>query len=306
MGRKVKGCSRAPLQRISVLQDISLNFIIKLTIIYIVVILFSIKENTMNENKITIEIPIDLYARFGTLAINFETPAQVIEKLLNAYQGKGYTSSTKGATFAGKVTSCAIFFFLVQDVNLHYSIKLIIIYIVICIMKKVTILFSTKDNIMNENKITIEISSDLYARLGTLAISFETPAQVIEKLLNAYQDKGNLPEPNNEITISNNPTPRIGDSNRDLPELEIIYFSDNDKDGEEGFKEDFLDKGKAYIKLFYLNGKDEIKIWNKIRFNDNSFVKGNLMTGRLRHWKKDGICKAVLSTNITDIHSYSN
>ena len=133
---------------------------------------------------------------------------------------------------------------------------------------------------MNNIK-TIEVPAELYTRLGKLASNFETPAELIEKLINAYELR-NSPEFSN---------------------LEIIYLLN---DSEEEFKIKFLERDVAYIKIFYTDGSKEEKVWHKRTFSKESSVQGNLRTGVLRGWKKKGICKAIVSTDLDDIRNYSN
>ena len=135
----------------------------------------------------------------------------------------------------------------------------------------------------------IRISDDLYKRLESHASGFDTPSNVIETILNAYE----CVTP--DLTPSNNAThiPIFQPAAR----LEIIYFADSEED----FKRQLLTRKKAYIKLYYTNNTSEIKEWNASRFGTSSSVDGNLRSGYLRGWKERGIIKAELSINQDDL-----
>jgi len=131
----------------------------------------------------------------------------------------------------------------------------------------------------------IRISDDLYRRLEEQALGFDTPSNVIERILNAYEG------------ISMNSTGSNDDSVTKIMQpansLDIVYVEAS----EEAFKQQLLIHKKAYIKLFYTDSTSEIKEWNASRFTGTSHVDGNLRSGYLRGWRERGICKAVLSVN---------
>ena len=132
---------------------------------------------------------------------------------------------------------------------------------------------------------TIEISASLYQRLGAHAEGFETPAAVIEKLLNSFE----VQEPQG---LTQNLKKTIN-----MPlSLKIIYYPAD----EESFKQELLQKQIAYLLLHKLDGTKEIKEWNASNFQANSSVNGNLRSGYLRDWKKKGIVKAEISTTKND------
>lgn len=135
----------------------------------------------------------------------------------------------------------------------------------------------------------IRISDDLYKRLEAHATGFDTPSNVIENILNAFEG----------VTTDNLKTQNNSKSHEIKPakELEIIYFSDSEED----FKKQLLSTKEAYIKLHYTNGKSEVKKWNASRFTSKSRVDGNLRSGFLRGWKQKGIFRAELSVNANDI-----
>ena len=130
----------------------------------------------------------------------------------------------------------------------------------------------------------ITISDELYKRLGAYVSGFDnTPSNVIEAILNAYEEQS----PNIKPNINAQSQSEVGPSHG----LEISY-----EDGsEEAFKRRLLENKMAYIKLHYTNDTTEIKEWTASRFSPSSSVGGNLRSGYLRGWKRRGIFKAELS-----------
>lgn len=135
----------------------------------------------------------------------------------------------------------------------------------------------------------IRISDDLYRRLESHASGFDTPSNVIEIILNAYEGKTSNSNFDNKNRNKRDVVPAVS--------LEILYASGS----QEQFKNELLTHKKAYIKLQYTDGTSEIKEWNASRFNKHSSVDGNLRSGYLRGWKKRGICKAELGIHPEDI-----
>ena len=138
---------------------------------------------------------------------------------------------------------------------------------------------------------TIEIPIDLYQRLGFHVEGFESPADVIERILNFYEEQTGA-----ATTKTKAITPVVSQP----VSLEIIYYPDND---ERKFKENLLREKVAYLLLHKIDGSKEIKRWNALNFKPNSSVNGNLRSGYLRGWKKKGIVKAEISTNKNDLIS---
>jgi len=136
----------------------------------------------------------------------------------------------------------------------------------------------------------IRISDQLYKRLEEHATGFDTPSNVIERILNFYEGLDELTQGD----LNDQPTDeRIEPAKK----LEILYFSAS----EDEFKQQLLSSKLAYIKLHYTNGQTEVKEWNASRFTQKSRVDGNLRSGYLRGWKERGIYKAELSVNRDDI-----
>ncbi len=135
----------------------------------------------------------------------------------------------------------------------------------------------------------IRIPENLYDRLEKYAHGFDTPANVIEKILNYYEkhceEHPEIPQKQPDQSI-NLPT-----------SLEIIYHPG----GENIFKKALLEKKQAYICLYKIDGTSEINIWNASKFSPHSDVNNNLRSGYLRNWKKKGIFKAVIAIDKTDI-----
>lgn len=131
----------------------------------------------------------------------------------------------------------------------------------------------------------IRISGNLYQRLAAHAEGFETPSQVIERMVDFYEGR-------------NNTMPLI----RPIPEtptkLEIVYYPNNSVDS---FKEMLINNRGAYIKLHYTNDTSEIIKWVARRFTVASDVEKNLRSGYLRNWRDKGIVKAELSINEADL-----
>jgi len=131
----------------------------------------------------------------------------------------------------------------------------------------------------------IRIADVLYNRLAAYAEGFETPSNVMEKILDAYEGKTSSLKGD----IGTDVVPEVEPSDV----LQIKYIPDSE--GE--FKQQLLKLKKAYIKIYYTNGTTEIKEWNASKFSKSSKLDGNLRSGYLRGWKKRGIYKAELSVD---------
>jgi len=119
----------------------------------------------------------------------------------------------------------------------------------------------------------IRISDELYARLESNAVGFDTPSALIERLLDRC-DGINQAESSESMT---------------KPEL---IFNPSD---EEKFKINLIKKQQAQVILYKQNGTFERRIWNASRLSESSNLRGNLWSGLLRGWKKKGIIKVELS-----------
>ncbi len=132
----------------------------------------------------------------------------------------------------------------------------------------------------------IRISEELYERLGTHAEPFESPASVIERIINAYEGKS--VEPSSVVEVSQRTPPN---------KLEVVFYPS----GEEEFKSLFLVNKVAWVLLQKSDGSKELKQWTARKFTNVSSVMGNLRSGYLRDWKKKGIVKAEVAINKQDI-----
>jgi hypothetical protein len=135
----------------------------------------------------------------------------------------------------------------------------------------------------------IRIPEHLYARLEEHAHGFDTPANVIERILNYYEQNGTE-------------APETRPLNPEKPSalatsLDLTYRPS----GEENFKRALLEKKQAYIRLYKMDGSSEVKVWNASKFSPDSSVNANLRSGYLRNWKKKGIFKAVIAVDEADI-----
>ena len=135
----------------------------------------------------------------------------------------------------------------------------------------------------------IRIPEPLYKRLESYAQGFDTPANVIERILNYYEansDKAqkNVLKPKKEIR-------------KHASNLEIIFYPE----GVDAFKQALLKNKQAYVRLFKVDGTEEVKVWNASKFTTDSDINGNLRSGYLRSWKTKGIYKAVVAINEKDI-----
>lgn len=132
---------------------------------------------------------------------------------------------------------------------------------------------------------TIEIPINLFHRLSSHAKGFDTPAIVIERLLNSFEGRKHSEPTVCVKTVVDFPT-----------SLKIVYYPHD----EESFRQELLQKNIAYLLLHKLDGTKELKKWNASNFQPHSSVNGNLRSGYLRGWKKRGIIKAEISTNKND------
>lgn len=128
----------------------------------------------------------------------------------------------------------------------------------------------------------IRLKESLYQRLSIHSKGFETPSEVIDRIVSFYEKENNI-EIDIESFVREKPT-----------SLKVIYHPVND---EIAFKKQLINDRVAYIKLHKVDGTSEIKQWSAYRFTKSSNVRRNLNSGYLRNWKEKGIFKAELSTN---------
>jgi hypothetical protein len=117
--------------------------------------------------------------------------------------------------------------------------------------------------------VSITLSETLFHRLEKLAIGFDTPERVIERLLD-----------NAELGSDKSADTR--------PSLEFIP-------DEAAFKNELLVRKRAQVVLHFKEGEREVSHWNASRFQPKSNLRANLWSGFLRNWKEKGIVSAELS-----------
>lgn len=127
----------------------------------------------------------------------------------------------------------------------------------------------------------VRISSALYKRLESHAKGFDTPASVIERILNDYESRAGISTATEGAEAQQNKPTR-------KPQLVFIP-------SEEVFRKNLLEAKVARVELDLLGGVVEVKTWNAGRFSETSSLRGNLWSGFLRGWAEKGICKATFS-----------
>jgi len=136
----------------------------------------------------------------------------------------------------------------------------------------------------------ITISTNLYKRLETHAVGFDTPQDVMVRILDYYESSSGQ-------TVNNVlPKPIVVTPVRSL-QLEISLIPNNESE----FKKLMVERKLAWVKIFKLDGTEDIKLWKVQAFTNDSDLKGNLRSGYLRGWKEKGIYKAVLAINEEDL-----
>lgn len=136
----------------------------------------------------------------------------------------------------------------------------------------------------------ITISTNLYKRLEAHAVGFNTPQDVIARILDYYES--NSGQAVNKVLLKN-----IDDKPIRSLQLEINMIPNNELE----FKKLMLERRLAWVKIFKLDGTEDIKLWKVQAFTSDSDLKGNLRSGYLRGWKEKGIYKAVLAINEEDL-----
>lgn len=117
--------------------------------------------------------------------------------------------------------------------------------------------------------VSITVSDEIFNRLEKLAIGFDTPERVIERLLD---------EVDSESPKSAGARP-------------ILTFIPD----EIAFKNELLNRKKAQVILHFKDGERDVLHWNAERFQPSSNLRANLWSGFLRGWKEKGIIAAEFS-----------
>ncbi len=135
----------------------------------------------------------------------------------------------------------------------------------------------------------IRIPINLYERLKNHAQGFDTPSNIIERILNYYEE--NTKE--HTTILEEQPKQPIVKSSS----LEIIYHP-SDKNI---FHHMLIDKKRAFIHIYKTDGSSEKILWNASKISLSSNIGANLRSGYLRGWRDKGIIKAVVAIEEKDI-----
>ena len=117
--------------------------------------------------------------------------------------------------------------------------------------------------------VTISVSDDVYRRLESFAVGFDTPERVIERLLDDFTLEGSR-------SVKSRPT--------------LTFIPD-----EVAFKNELLARKKAQVVLHLKDGGRDVLYWNATRLQPSSNLRANLWSGFLRKWKGKGIVSAEFS-----------
>lgn len=105
--------------------------------------------------------------------------------------------------------------------------------------------------------MNIQIQQSTYKRLESLAVGFDTPEQVIIKLLDHFDS----------------------DSSSKKKVKPTIFFNSGD---EKTFKDRLLVERVAEVCLHKVDGEKVYSIWNASKLSKSSNIKANLWSGLLR------------------------
>lgn len=128
----------------------------------------------------------------------------------------------------------------------------------------------------------IRLPDELYTRLSKHAKGFDTPANVIEKLLNQVEGINPTKEAKEPKTLQ-----------RKRPEL--IFLPD-----ETSFRQGLINGHTGEVTLHLSNGSTVKKDWRSVRFTERSNLRGNIWSGLLRDWQQQGITAAEFSMPVSD------
>ncbi len=140
---------------------------------------------------------------------------------------------------------------------------------------------------------TIEISRSLYERLGALAQPFETPEEVIERIISSCERVETV-EPLSSGIETKKEVPEYVNT---YSKLNITFFPSQPRQ----FKKLLLSEKKAWVLLRMKDGSKHLHEWNALRFTEHSSVLGNLRSGYLRNWRKKGIVNAEVAIYKNDL-----
>lgn len=114
--------------------------------------------------------------------------------------------------------------------------------------------------------VKVEVSLDTFKRLEGLAVGFDSPESVINRLIDKY-------------------------SNAPISKPKISFFPSDEKK----FLSGLVKSRVAEIALYKADGTREILHWKASKISINSNLRGNLWSGFLRGWQEKGIVEAELS-----------
>jgi hypothetical protein len=119
----------------------------------------------------------------------------------------------------------------------------------------------------------LRISEQLYNRLAKHADGFDTPAQVVERILNRFE---NIPDsPKSDRDLGNKSKP-------------LLSFQPNETE----FHQSLVEGVEAKIIIHYQDGSESSKTWRPNRYTESSNLRGNIWSGFLRGWKDQDIVSA--------------
>lgn len=128
---------------------------------------------------------------------------------------------------------------------------------------------------------SMQLPEQLFKRLEAHARGFDTPANVIERILDYYEATNGAENPQG----ANAPQMQMKERGDQL----TLVFSPSDEDE---FKTLLLQKKIARVELYKIDGGKVTKTWRANSFSRSSSLRGNLLSGYLRGWREKGIYKA--------------
>ena len=146
---------------------------------------------------------------------------------------------------------------------------------------------------------TITIPEELYTRLGQQVQGFETPADVIARLLDIVEGSEAGP------SISSATKQEVAESSLQKHEVKPLVFGKLPinfyPEDLRVFKRELLQRRGAWVLLHMQDGSHELRQWNAHRFSESSDVLGNLRSGYLRGWREKGIVQADVAIERDDL-----
>lgn len=114
--------------------------------------------------------------------------------------------------------------------------------------------------------VDVKVSKSTFDRLASLAVGFDTPDAVINRLIDHY----------------------LGQSET-KPSINFIP-------SEAAFKSSLLQTRVAEARIYDTDGKHYVLLWNAKKLTPSSNLRANLWSGLLRNWKQRKISKVDLVT----------